>query len=238
MTPADSPRTGDGTVLLRGPRGLSLNAGTRRAYSGAVELPVTRREFDLLRVLLERQGHVTSADDLSVAVWGHQTYGSRNFLDARMSKLRAKLREAGADGVIRTVRGVGYVIEPEEPALTIASDDLFPAVFRSLPRAVIVTGLDGRTLAANRAACELTGYGESHLRSLSRLDLLWSEEDREGFALAFEAALQGEEPRSEERGLVRHDGTSLRVWERSGSIVFGEPVVGVLIELSPCDAEA
>ena len=102
MASADSPLDGGSSFVLRGPRSLSLNIRTRRVHRNDLELPVTRREFDLLRVLLEHQGEVVTADDLSREVWGHGTFGSRNYLDARMSRLRSKLRAGGAGGTITT----------------------------------------------------------------------------------------------------------------------------------------
>lgn len=71
---------------------------------------VTLREFEVLRLLLERRGEVLSTDAISMRVWGYETFGSHNFVEAQLSRLRAKLRAAGAAEVITTVRGVGYVI--------------------------------------------------------------------------------------------------------------------------------
>ena len=45
-----------------------------------------------------------------LAVWGYETFGSRNFVEAHISRLRRKLSRAGTVGAIKTVRGVGYVI--------------------------------------------------------------------------------------------------------------------------------
>lgn len=73
-------------------------------------LTLTPKEFSVMRLLLERQGQVISTDELSNAVWGYETFGSRNFVEAHISRLRSKLRQAGADDVITTLRGVGYVI--------------------------------------------------------------------------------------------------------------------------------
>ena len=75
-----------------------------------VDVPVTPKEFDLLRLLLERRGEVLTTDAISQAVWGCETMGSRNFVEAHISRLRSKLGTVGAGEVIETVRGVGYVI--------------------------------------------------------------------------------------------------------------------------------
>jgi DNA-binding response OmpR family regulator len=71
---------------------------------------LTPKEFAVLRVMLEHRGEVVSTEDLSVSIWGYQTFGSRNFVEAHVSRLRSKLATAGAPGAVTTLRGVGYVI--------------------------------------------------------------------------------------------------------------------------------
>ena len=51
-----------------------------------------------------------AADALSSRVWGYETFGDRNYLEAQISRLRSKLTHAGAPNVIETVRGFGYII--------------------------------------------------------------------------------------------------------------------------------
>jgi two-component system OmpR family response regulator len=64
----------------------------------------------LLRLLLEHRGEVLTADEISNAVWGHETFGARNFVESHISRLRSKLARAGASGVVTTVRGIGYIV--------------------------------------------------------------------------------------------------------------------------------
>jgi DNA-binding response OmpR family regulator len=77
---------------------------------GAQLVAATPREFVLLRLLLTRRGEVLTSDAISSLIWGYQTFGSRNFVEAHVSRVRAKLLHAGASRIIQTVRGVGYVI--------------------------------------------------------------------------------------------------------------------------------
>ena len=84
-----------------------------RAHEARVDdrvLDLTPKEFAVLRLMLERRGEVLETDTISTQIWGYETFGSRNFVEAHISRLRAKLLQAGADGVITTVRGIGYVI--------------------------------------------------------------------------------------------------------------------------------
>lgn len=79
-------------------------------FVGSDEVDLTPKEFGVLRVLLEHPGEVVAPDDLSREVWGYETFGSQNFVEAHVSRLRSKLARAGACEVIHTKRGVGYFI--------------------------------------------------------------------------------------------------------------------------------
>lgn len=95
---------------LDGPAGLHLDRSAHRASVAGEAVDLTQKEFALLLLLLERREDVMSADDISRAVWGYETFGARNFVEKQISRLRAKLSVAGAGDVVSTVRGVGYVI--------------------------------------------------------------------------------------------------------------------------------
>lgn len=77
----------------------------------AVEL--TRREFDLLRYLLEHKGKVISRESLLDNVWGFDFVGETNAVDVYIRFLRSKIDEVFDIKLIHTVRGVGYVIREE-----------------------------------------------------------------------------------------------------------------------------
>lgn len=97
---------------LEGPGGLILKLRSREVlvHDIPLNLTLTPKEFAVLRLLLHRRGEVISPDALSLAIWGYETFGSRNFVEAHISRLRAKLARGGADQVVTTIRGVGYVI--------------------------------------------------------------------------------------------------------------------------------
>ena len=71
---------------------------------------LTRREFDLLRCLLEHKEKVLSREELLEQVWGFDFMGETNTVDVYIRFLRTKLDEAFRIKLIHTVRGVGYVI--------------------------------------------------------------------------------------------------------------------------------
>ena len=89
---------------------LTIDRRARTAIAGDIELQLTVSEFELLALLAEKRGEVLRADEIANAIWGYETAGSANFLQAHVSRLRRKLRDAGVRDPITTIRGVGYVI--------------------------------------------------------------------------------------------------------------------------------
>ena len=87
---------------------LSLDPSTRRADVAGVPVDLTTTEFDLLLYLMRRPGRVCPRDELLADVWGYPAGTPTRTTDVHIAQLRAKL-----PGVrLRTVRGVGYSIEP------------------------------------------------------------------------------------------------------------------------------
>lgn len=75
------------------------------------EVRLTRREFELLRFLIENRNRVISRDRLLERVWGYNHPIETRSVDVHMGRLRAKLGAAGAQ--IETVIGLGYrFVEP------------------------------------------------------------------------------------------------------------------------------
>jgi len=76
------------------------------------ERPVelTALEFDLLKALAENHGRVLTREQLLEKVWGGNYYGEMRVVDVHLGHVRQKL---GVEGLITTVRGVGYRFEDE-----------------------------------------------------------------------------------------------------------------------------
>ena len=70
---------------------------------------LTYKEFELLKLLLQNAGIVTSRDKILNKVWGVDFEGESRTLDMHIKTLRQKLGEEGNH--IRTVRNVGYILE-------------------------------------------------------------------------------------------------------------------------------
>ncbi|MGQ9692801.1 MAG: response regulator transcription factor [Thermaceae bacterium] len=94
--------------------GLELYPEKRLVRFEGRAIRLSPKEFDLLHLLLSRPGRVFSRQEIEERLWGRPLERDSNLVDVHVANLRTKLREAGAYGYLRTVRGVGYAIRPRE----------------------------------------------------------------------------------------------------------------------------
>jgi two-component system, OmpR family, response regulator RegX3 len=88
---------------------VRVDADRRTAAVDGDELELSRKEFDLLRLLMENAGAVVTRERLIDEVWDTNWYGSTKTLDVHVSALRKKLGDDSNDPrYIHTVRGVGF----------------------------------------------------------------------------------------------------------------------------------
>lgn len=92
---------------------LSLSKQRHLVTFDGQNIDLTKKEFDLLQVLLENKGFVMTRDKLLSKVWGYDFSGDTNVVDVYISYLRSKIDQAYCTELIRTVRGVGYMIKDE-----------------------------------------------------------------------------------------------------------------------------
>jgi DNA-binding response OmpR family regulator len=87
---------------------LRIEPAARRASVGETEVALSTKEFALLRVLAGQPSKVFSKSELLETVWGYSGSDRSRTLDSHASRLRVKLKEAGADGLVINCWGVGY----------------------------------------------------------------------------------------------------------------------------------
>ncbi|RJQ79297.1 DNA-binding response regulator [Pseudonocardiaceae bacterium YIM PH 21723] len=87
---------------------LELSTSTREVSRDGRPITLTRTEFDLLSLLMAAPKQVLTRSFLQQEVWGHES--GTNTLDVYVGYLRRKIEEGGADRLVHTVRGVGYVL--------------------------------------------------------------------------------------------------------------------------------
>jgi DNA-binding response OmpR family regulator len=79
------------------------------ARKGEKPLEMTRKEFQVLRLLASRAGEVVTRDELLNEVWGYESYPTTRTVDNHIATLRTKLEsDPGEPQHLRTVHGVGY----------------------------------------------------------------------------------------------------------------------------------
>ena len=111
------------SVLRRGKSGgemelrlgnVSLEPESSRVRVAGSELPLLKKEFDILLYFMQRPNHLVDKSVLAEAVWGDHADQTDNFhfVYAQMKNLRRKLTEAGADIEIKSIYGFGYKLIP------------------------------------------------------------------------------------------------------------------------------
>ena len=89
--------------------GLTLDLENRRTFKGNEEIPLTSKEFEIIRILMENPGKVYKRNDLLTAVWGDDFPGDERTVDVHVRRLREKIEsDAGNPTYVHTRWGIGY----------------------------------------------------------------------------------------------------------------------------------
>ena len=100
----------NGTVLSCA--GAELNTESHEVKYNGNKIELTNREFILLKTLLENKNTAMSREKLLSEAWGYEYYGETNIIDVYVRYIRHKT----SDELIKTIRGVGYIITDEKSA--------------------------------------------------------------------------------------------------------------------------
>lgn len=110
------------SILRRGPTrqqetlnaaDLELDIPRHRASRGGQRIDLTPKEFALLSLLVRRRGEVLSRTLISELVWEMNFDSDTNVVDVAVRRLRSKVDDPFDVKLIRTVRGVGYVLDAQ-----------------------------------------------------------------------------------------------------------------------------
>lgn len=88
---------------------VELNTASQIVRFKGTKIELPPLAYQTLQVLLERQGRVVSKNDLSAALYGWEEEAESNVIEVYISQIRKKTR----NDLIRTIRGVGYIIDSE-----------------------------------------------------------------------------------------------------------------------------
>jgi two-component system copper resistance phosphate regulon response regulator CusR len=93
---------------------LEIDMARHRAVRSGQKVDLTAKEFILLTLLAQRAGEVLSRTMIAEAVWDMNFDSDTNVVDVNVRRLRGKVDEPFARKLIKTVRGVGYVLDGAE----------------------------------------------------------------------------------------------------------------------------
>jgi DNA-binding response OmpR family regulator len=108
-------RPGKRMAIILEAGNLSFDAAQRRAMVGGQPMELPRQEAALLELLLRSQGAVVKREDIQRSLYGFDDEVTPNAVDAAISRLRKRLRTAGAGVEIAVLRGVGCMLEIRSP---------------------------------------------------------------------------------------------------------------------------
>jgi two-component system OmpR family response regulator len=91
---------------------VRLDPAARRVWRGEAELPLPNKEFRILEYLMRHQDRVLTRAMIAEHIWDYDFPGASNVIDVHVRQLRRKLNDPYPDGMIETVRGVGYRLRP------------------------------------------------------------------------------------------------------------------------------
>lgn len=86
----------------------------RTIISGSQSINLQGKEYEFLTYLLENKNTILTKEQIFDRVWGFTSDTSITVVEVYMSNLRKKLKMIGHEKMIRTIRNVGYLVEPDE----------------------------------------------------------------------------------------------------------------------------
>jgi DNA-binding response OmpR family regulator len=95
---------------------LVIDQEAQRASVDGAPIALSATEYRLLEFLVRRASGIVSRDQIAQHVWGGDAADQSNVVDVYIGYLRRKLALVGAPTLIRTVRGMGYMLAPPETA--------------------------------------------------------------------------------------------------------------------------
>ncbi|MBQ7752988.1 MAG: response regulator transcription factor [Treponema sp.] len=103
--------TQDKTDVVLRCRDLEMNTQSMNVKIGDKQLYLSKTEYFLLKLFLENVGKVISRDEILDAIWGKEHFIDENIVDVYIGYLRSKIADVDKSEYIKTVRGIGYIVE-------------------------------------------------------------------------------------------------------------------------------
>ena len=104
-------RKGGGSEELLAYNSISLNSKLQEAYHESVAMGLTGKEYELLEYLVVNRERILTREQIFDRLWGYESESSYGIVDVYVHLIRKKMNVTGCDHLIRTVRGVGYMLK-------------------------------------------------------------------------------------------------------------------------------
>ena len=92
---------------------LEMDSGSHRVKVGGRPLTLTAKEYGVLEYLARNAGRIVSREEIAEHVWGQEFDPFSNVIEAYINRLRRHMEKLSSTKFIHTVRGAGYMLEPE-----------------------------------------------------------------------------------------------------------------------------
>lgn len=92
-------------------RQLEMNLESMNVKIQDKPINLSKTEYFLLKLFVENAGKVLSRNDILDAIWGEEHFIDENIVDVYIGYLRSKISDVTKEEYIKTVRGIGYIIE-------------------------------------------------------------------------------------------------------------------------------
>jgi len=90
--------------------GVVLNLNNTQLVTGDVTVELTKNEFKIMQLLMERKQKVVSREQIMKRLWDSDSFVDDNTLTVNINRLRRKLEDAGIHNIIVTKKGLGYMV--------------------------------------------------------------------------------------------------------------------------------
>ena len=91
--------------------GALLDPASGTVTAGGVRLELTKNELRILQALAEKRGSVVTREELMLRLWQTDSFVDENTLTVNVTRLRRRLAELGLGELIKTRKGLGYIID-------------------------------------------------------------------------------------------------------------------------------
>ena len=89
---------------------MKINLQNRQVLIEGKEVPLQGKQFDILEYLISSKNTIVTKEQIFDKIWGFDSYTTTNVVEVYASGLRKTLKKYGYDKYIKTVRGVGYIV--------------------------------------------------------------------------------------------------------------------------------